>query len=166
MEEATEFCDNPTCLGEPWCSAWEICSEMMDRAATAVPEEEKIYSNSIIKEPKEPDSQASCSNLPQTTTGQSFSPSKKQSQASSPLSYGNKRLFAAIKTDEEVDRARETGTCKKTKEDTKYCCGLWTSWSFYRENQNGDKIGPIESLSRENIQYWLTRFILEVKVII
>ncbi len=72
MEEPTEFCDNPTCLGEPWCSALEICSEMMDRAATAVPEEKKIYSNSIIKEPKERDSQASCSDLPQTTTGQSF----------------------------------------------------------------------------------------------
>ncbi len=163
MEEPTEFCDNPTCLGEPWCSAWEICSEMMDRAATAVPEEEKIYSNSIIKEPKERDSQASCSNLPQTTTGQSFSPSKKQSQASSPLSFGNKRLFAAKKLMRKLTGQGKL-VCKKTKEDTKYCCGLWTSWSFYRENQNGDN-GPIESLSRENIQYWLTRFILEVKVI-
>lgn len=20
------YCDNPSCLGEPWCSAWGICS--------------------------------------------------------------------------------------------------------------------------------------------
>ena len=25
--ECTEFCSNPSCLGEPWCSGWEIWKE-------------------------------------------------------------------------------------------------------------------------------------------
>ena len=22
-----QYCENPTCFGEPWCSAWQICKE-------------------------------------------------------------------------------------------------------------------------------------------
>ena len=26
-EISKQYCSNPSCLGEPWCSAWGICSE-------------------------------------------------------------------------------------------------------------------------------------------
>ena len=35
---------------------------------------------------------------------------------------------------------------------------------FLQGVSEGDKIGPIESLSREKIQYKLTKFIIEVNV--
>ena len=25
-QQLTTYCDNPTCLGEPWCSAWGLCN--------------------------------------------------------------------------------------------------------------------------------------------
>jgi len=27
ITDELDYCDNPSCLGEPWCSAWGICSE-------------------------------------------------------------------------------------------------------------------------------------------
>ena len=26
-DQPTQFCGNPACLGEPWCSAWGICKD-------------------------------------------------------------------------------------------------------------------------------------------
>ena len=30
-----EYCGNPSCLGEPWCSAWGICSAEQQEAELA-----------------------------------------------------------------------------------------------------------------------------------
>ena len=32
ISDQTQYCDNPTCLGEPWCSGWGICKEMYKAA--------------------------------------------------------------------------------------------------------------------------------------
>ena len=32
ISDQTQYCDNPTCLGEPWCSGWDICKEMYKAA--------------------------------------------------------------------------------------------------------------------------------------
>ena len=51
----------------------------------------------------------------------------------------------------------------KTRQDTKYCLSLWDSWASYRIQANGDQITSlIETLSREQLQFWLIRFVLEV----
>ena len=31
-DQPTQFCGNPACLGEPWCSAWGICKDAADTA--------------------------------------------------------------------------------------------------------------------------------------
>ena len=46
LDGPTEVSNNPTCLGEPWCSAWEICSGTDN--ATALVEDE--YDTEIIKQ--------------------------------------------------------------------------------------------------------------------
>ena len=90
-------------------------------------------------------------------------PESNSSTASTePPATKKKRLFAPIKTDKEVEESRTSGIPLKTVQDTKYCIGLWESWACFRADENGDTIGPIESLSREELQYWLSRFILEV----
>ncbi len=74
------------------------------------------------------------------------------------------RLFAPIRTDKDVEEARASSVPKKTLEDTKYCLGLFQTWTEYRNSENGDNIGPIEELSMEELQHWLSRFVLEVSI--
>ena len=76
------------------------------------------------------------------------------------------RLFAPIKSDQEVEAARSTGIPAKTIQDTKYCMGVWEAWVKYRQTENGDTIGPIQSMNRQQIQHWLSRFVLEVGLIL
>ncbi len=55
----------------------------------------------------------------------------------------------------EAKEARATCILRKTLQDTKYCLGLWKTWTEYRISENGDSIGPIEELSTEELQYIL-----------
>ncbi len=31
----SQFCENPSCLGEPWCSAWGVCAQEPSQTGTA-----------------------------------------------------------------------------------------------------------------------------------
>ena len=68
-----------------------------------------------------------------------------------------------MKSDEDVNIARASGISAKTASDTKYFLGLWEAWVVQSKKENCDVIGQIENLSRERLQHWLSRFILEVK---
>ena len=57
---------------------------------------------------------------------------------------------------------RAFGIPENTRKDTKYCHGLWVEWTMYRR-KNGDVIPPLEELSKEQMCYWLTRFVMEVR---
>ena len=165
------YCKNPACLGEPWCSAWGICRAAPGLEQESTMEEAELeleYDNLFLElsqhlDPLPHDSptpllvQSNSSSTHHSTT--SFVP---HTAVSSSLPNKKKRQFASVKTDTEVQTARATGTPKKTMEDTKYCLGLWDEWVRHREKDNGDSILPITELSRGDLQYWLTRFILEV----
>jgi len=71
--------------------------------------------------------------------------------------------FAPPKTDAEVASERRKGVPKKTLEDTKYCLNLWEEWRKYRQQTTGDAIAPLSEMTQEEVQHWLTRFILEVR---
>ena len=75
----------------------------------------------------------------------------------------NTSRFCTVKSDREVELARKTGIPQKTKEDAKYCMGIWEDWCSYRRRANGDLIQPLLQLGSEDLQYWMTRFILEVR---
>ena len=72
------------------------------------------------------------------------------------------RPFAAAKSDREIELARASGISHSTQKDTKYCIGLWEAWVAHRAQATGDIIKPIGEISKEELNYWLTRFILEV----
>ena len=71
--------------------------------------------------------------------------------------------FARPKTNEEIDAEIEKRVPKRTKTDTKYCVNLWEQWRKSRQNQTDEQIDNIEALTNEKMDYWLTRFILEVR---
>ena len=83
------------------------------------------------------------------------SPTPKQSR--------KQRRFAPVKTESEIQLAREQGIPLKTQADTKYCLNLWNEWRKYRYDKTGDVIKPLVDLDHTELEHWLIRFILEVR---
>ena len=73
--------------------------------------------------------------------------------------------FAVPKTEEEVQQARQARVPKKTQIDTRYCTKIWKNWSEYRNSVEKNELVPddITMLNSEKLQYWLSRFVLEVR---
>ena len=180
----TVYCGNPSCLGEPWCSAWGICCDtIMDSYEEAgldrLFQELSQLHESTAPLPASPAPLPVSHSLtqapflvppPDLERGYLLLPTQAPllNLYSSPYTRPKekKRLFAAVKTDREVQLARATGIPETTLRDSKYCIGVWEAWRKYRESENGDTIEPIDELNRKDLEYWLTRFILEVKVVV
>ena len=71
--------------------------------------------------------------------------------------------FTVPKTNQQVQEERQNGIPKNTQQDTKFCLNLWEQWSLNRQSTTGEQIGSILSLTPQQLNYWLTRFILEVR---
>ena len=67
------------------------------------------------------------------------------------------------KTDEEIQFARERAIPVKTVADTKYCIGLFEEWRKHRIDTTAVNIPIIINMTKEQMQYWLVRFVLEVR---
>ena len=50
-----------------------------------------------------------------------------------------------------------------TAQDTKYCTNVWYEWSNYRREVHRSQIPPLTEITPPQLQYWLTRFVLEVR---
>ena len=73
------------------------------------------------------------------------------------------RRFAEPKTDVEIAAARAQGVPLKTRQDNKYCLGLWQAWRDHRNSTTGINFASLIELSTSELQHWFTRFILEVR---
>ena len=71
--------------------------------------------------------------------------------------------FGALKTEEEILLACKESIPKRTRQDTAYCVRLWNAWSNYRCNTSKVHIPPLTEMDANALQYWMTRFILEVR---
>ena len=71
--------------------------------------------------------------------------------------------FTARVTDEEIRKRRSDSIPKKTAEDTRYCTGVWQEWSDYHATTYSTYIPPLSAVTPPQLQYWLTRFVLEVR---
>jgi hypothetical protein len=84
------------------------------------------------------------------------------SNASTPV-HGRTR-FAVPKTEEEVVEARKASVPKKTQTDTRYCMRLWDEWKMHRNVTSTKRVpDDITEMSRDELQYWMCRFVLEVR---
>ena len=95
----------------------------------------------------------------------SLSPSDCNGSLSATSTKKKNRVFSTIKTDHEIEVARATSVPARTHKDTKYCLGLWESWKEWRQMENHDVIESIEKLSKSKMEFWLSRFVVEVRQI-
>jgi len=175
ITDECEFCDNPACLGEPWCSAWGICKAMEPKESASVDSHGDTYFDNLFNDLSQ-QMDSSSTFLQESTSSTSLHctrvhiPQQEEQPCSSTSLTSftqakptKQRPSSRVKSDKEVEQARASGIPPSTQKDTKYCIGLWNAWVSYRALENGDVIKPIGELSREELDYWLTRFILEVK---
>ena len=50
----------------------------------------------------------------------------------------------------------------KTRKDTEWCFSIGKEWRRYRNSTTDAVIAPTEQLDKSQLNYWLSRFILEV----
>ena len=66
-------------------------------------------------------------------------------------------------TDEEVEGKRSANVPKRTQQDTEYCLRIWKQWHSYRQSKISQSIPQLEEMTKEDLDYWLSRFVLEVR---
>ena len=72
--------------------------------------------------------------------------------------------FSTPKSSEDVAMAIASSVPKKTQADTKYCVELWKKWSNFRNSITEEQVPErIEAMDNEQLRYWLSRFIFEVR---
>jgi len=71
--------------------------------------------------------------------------------------------FAQPQTDEEIERARQKAVPAKTVADTKYCVRLFNEWRTHRIQTTEATIPTLTQMTKQHLNYWLTRFVLEVR---
>ena len=81
----------------------------------------------------------------------------------SPAHTGSTSHFAKPKTYKEIQLARERAIPVTTVADTKYCIGLFEERRKHRMDTTAANIPIITDMTKEEMQYWLVRFVLEVR---
>ncbi len=71
--------------------------------------------------------------------------------------------FAAPVSDTTVAKARIDSVPKKTREDSAYCMRFWQEWARNRLQAANLRVPPFSELDKQGLQYWLSRFILEIR---
>ena len=80
------------------------------------------------------------------------------------LFYYVSERFAKPKTDVDVKLAQESAEPHTTAQSTKWALNLWSEWSNNRITKHGDGPSmPPHLLSFEKMNYWMSKFILEVR---
>ena len=88
-----------------------------------------------------------------------------EAESTSKINSTQMPRFAAPKTEEEVKQVRQARIPKKTQIDTRYCIRIWKTWSEHRNSVEKNGLVPedITTLDGEQLQYWLSHFVLEVR---
>ena len=71
--------------------------------------------------------------------------------------------FATPVSDNEILRRRDSAIPQKTAQDTRFCTNVWQEWSDYHQKCHSSNIPQLNCISASDLQYWLTRFVLEIR---
>lgn len=170
ITDQRQYCYSPTCLGEPWCSAWGICAsanEPVNTATTTGMEQEMSYGSGfddfdlgeLLDSSPTPllEVPPSSSIIPEHLSANSEAPTC----SSSSLPPQDSSRFAEPKTNDEVAEARKDAVPKKTRQDTEYC-RVFEAWRAYR-NSCGSTLPTLLEMDKHTLSHWLIRFVLEAR---
>ena len=100
---------------------------------------------------------SSCNNAPRNTSATTLE------LPSSAAPVLQSQRFAKPTSEEEIIEMRKKAIPEKTVKDTKYCVSIWEEWCKHREQTTSCTIPSLCSITLSDLQFWLVRFILEVR---
>ena len=159
-------CSNPSCLGEPWCSAWGHCQDEATTSNHTPLLEEPLFENGCGNEQEIDDIFTALSQqLASTEEAVQYSSENQDPNMPKvnifPLS---KNRFANPTTKEDLAAARISSVPKKTQDDMAYCMRIWNQWKSYRlELGVSTENTPITTLSKSSLDEEMSHFVLEVR---
>ena len=158
--DSAQYCENPACLGEPWCSAWGHCQDTISQL-------EEI-DNTLACEITELEQTEMVSNykkevgvvLGESTTGGGAAGGSREGGAASTCVV--KQRFEHPKTAAEISQIKRESIPAKTRADTDYCFKVWEEWRKWR-NTCAEKVPAITAMDRPTLSKWLCHFVLEMR---
>ena len=82
-------------------------------------------------------------------------------------SSSTERAYGSPKSQKDIERSMECGVPEKTRNQTKWAVKVWTEWATSRNKKLLSDEAPfsceIEKLSGQLINFWLCRFVLEIR---
>ena len=82
-------------------------------------------------------------------------------------SSSTERAYGSPKSQKDIKRSMECGVPEKTRNQTKWAVKVWTEWATSRNKKLLSDEAPfsckIEKLSAQLINFWLCRFVLEIR---
>ena len=82
-------------------------------------------------------------------------------------SSSTERAYGSPKSQNDIERSMECGVPQKTRNQTKWAVKVWTEWATSRNKKLLSDEAPfsceIEKLSAQLINFWLCRFVLELR---
>ena len=167
VTDERQHCEDPSCLGEPWCSSWGICTTAQEPQQAALMEHQQdVEFDHILSQPH-PSSTPfpfadnyNSSILDADPYSSSIDGSSSTSLTSS-TSIPQQR-FAEPKTNSEVSEARKNAIPKKTRQDTAYCIRVWEAWRANRNTQ-GSSVPLLLEMDPQTVAHWLIRLVLEAR---
>ena len=167
--QSTQFCDNPACLGEPWCSSWGICKGSAEEAKQQPQQEisgsglEQEYDSLILELSQQFQQDELHLQQPSTTLIPELPPAPAPSSPTPPpcseihsstakKPYKKQRFASTSK--EEVEAARKASMPQKTRNDMEYCMRVWKEW-----RKSTDSTAEITSLTKVELDEALSRLV-------
>ena len=84
-----------------------------------------------------------------------------------PSSTTERQVYGSPKSQKDIERSMEGGVPEKTHNQTNWAIKVWTEWATSRNrNLLPDEVPfncEIEMLSAQLINFWLSRFVLEIR---
>ena len=84
-----------------------------------------------------------------------------------PSSGATERVYGSRKSEKDIKRSMECGVPEKTRNQTNWAIKVWTEWATSRNKKLLPDEAPfnceIETLSAQLINFWLCRFVLEIR---
>ena len=162
--DPTQFCASSSCLGLPWHEWLENQTTNCQQQLSTNCEQLELFDD-LQKYAFEAEEFTNFDDpsLPACNAQQLPQPQPQPQSELQQLAKPQKSRFGTPKTEGEILLARRESVPKRTRQDTAYCIRLWNEWSKYRCETSEVHIPLLMEMDAYSLQYWMTRFILEVR---
>ena len=139
-----QYCQNPSCLGEPWCSAWGICAGTTAMEPQQTSSVYSVATSSELSKNDELDIEGIFFELSKQLEQEEKQDGVQESTLKETLP---RQRFAKPTSKEDLAAVHKASMPKRTQDNTAYCMKVWKEWRHCRVGKAAQENNPITSMS-------------------